>query len=84
MLIRTVACILWLLRSQILNIDKTALFFLIKSFNFIVEGDSIFLRYSYLKVLIAPIIIVASPTFPQYAYTEDSRCAAHLDNIWVN
>ena len=54
---------------------EIGLVFLILLFKLLVEGNSVFLRYTSVKFFIAILIIAASLVFPQYGYKEDARHA---------
>lgn len=82
LLIGTIVWLLWILSSQIGNRATIGLFFLLLLFKFTVEGSSGFLKHRPVKVFAALIIIAASLVLPQYAYQEDVKRAAHLDNVW--
>ena len=82
MLIGIIPWIVWVIRYQIGNVFKIGSFFMFISFKFIMEVASIFLRYSYANIFIAPIIIAASLVFIWYPYKEDYICAVYLDHIW--
>ena len=79
---RTFAWVLWVISSQIGKRDTISLSFLLLLFKCIAEDASGLLRYIYVNILKAVIIIEAILVLTQYGYEEDARHAYYLDNRW--